>query len=204
MSPPSLFHLHFNTPNVDDAAERLGQLGVSLHRRFGSVGGESVSLTPEKPAPDRFRPKLQVHRHGAVDITLAPGRRPHFDHLGLFVRSTEDVCERAESRGWSVRPNERRTFVMTPWGFRVEIHDSSSDIVAALGSASEARLENVIVCLSDADAVSSAFGDVFGAVSDLRFESGEGPWVDSFGVVGRQSAFSVDVATLLRGSGTPA
>lgn len=36
---PTLFHLHFNTPDVAGAADRLGRAGVPLQRRFGSLRG---------------------------------------------------------------------------------------------------------------------------------------------------------------------
>ncbi|WP_248910711.1 VOC family protein [Halocatena marina] len=103
---PSLFHLHFNTPNVSEAATRLCEARLTLQRRFGSVRGEGTPLTPEEDTPDDFRLKLQVHQHGAVNITLAPGQRPHFDHLGLAVSNLEDTIDRVKDHGWSVRPND--------------------------------------------------------------------------------------------------
>ncbi|MFC6964584.1 hypothetical protein ACFQJ8_23780 [Halocatena marina] len=39
---PSLFHLHFNTPNVSEAATRLCEARLTLQRRFGSVRGEGT------------------------------------------------------------------------------------------------------------------------------------------------------------------
>lgn len=204
MTAPSLFHLHFNTPDVAGAADRLDRAGVPLERRFGSVRGEGASLGPDEAAPEGFRLKLQVHQRGAVNVTLAPGRRPRFDHLGLSVENAEDVIDRAESRGWSVRSNDRRTFVMTPWGFRVELHRSTADVVTELGEPEEARLEDVTLWLSDATAARDAFDGTFDPIPELHIRSGDGPWVDSFDVVGRRATRSIDVATLLGATDPPA
>ncbi|MFC7212516.1 VOC family protein [Saliphagus sp. GCM10025334] len=180
MAQSTLFHLHFNTPSVDEAAARLERAGLPLDQRFGSVCGEGVSLEPDDETPDGFRFKLQVHQRGGANVTLAPGRRPHFDHLGLIVDDFEGALDRAESRGWSVRRNERRTFVMTPWGFRVEAHPSDGEGVVGLGDVSDCRLEETVLYLPEADAARAAFVDVFGEVPALRIEPGESAWVETF------------------------
>ena len=163
---PSLFPLHFNTSNVIEAAIRLSEAGIPLQRRFGSVRGEGTSLTSEEDTPTDFRLKLQVHQHGAVNITLSPGQRPHFDHLGLAVSDLEDTMDRVKDHGWSIRSNERRTFVMTPWQFRVELHPETGDVVRELGDSSEAHLEDVFLQVPDAHAAREAFNEIF--LSSLR------------------------------------
>lgn len=197
MLQPTLFHLHFNTPDIVGAADRLARAGVRLQRRFGSVRGDSIALAPDDRTPDNFRLKLQVHQYGAVNITLAPGQQPRFDHVGLHVADIEDICSRAESHGWSVRSNERRTFVMTPWGFRVEIHPATADVVAELGEPTVAHLENVALVLSGATTARESLEEVFGPLSELQIERGEGPWINSFTVAQEQSASTVAVQTLL-------
>lgn len=197
MADPTLFHLHFNTPNVAGAADRLAGAGVQLQRRFGSVRGDSTALEPSDRKPDGFRLKLQVHQYGAVNITLAPGQQPRFDHFGLQVAKIEDTLDRAESRGWSVRSNERRTFVMTPWDFRVEIHPVTADVVTELGQPAVARLGNVALRLPDASSARKALTEVFGTIPELRVESGEGPWIDSFTIAEPQTASTIAVQTLL-------
>ncbi|MFC7230824.1 VOC family protein [Saliphagus sp. GCM10025308] len=180
MPQSTLFHLHFNTPSVGEAESRLERAGLPLNQRFGSVRGEGVSLGPTDEIPEGFRFKLQVHQRGGVNVTLAPGRRPHFDHLGLIVPDFEAALERAESRGWSVRRNERRTFVMTPWEFRVEVHPPDGEGVAELGDVSECRLEETVLRLLEADAARAALADVFGDIPALRIEPGESTWVETF------------------------
>lgn len=191
----TLFHLHFNTPDVRGAAGRLTAAGVPLQRRFGSLRGEGVSLAPADPEPPAFRFKLQVHRRGAVDVTLAPGRRPHFDHFGLLVPDREAVLARARDRGWSVRADSRRPFVMTPWGFRVEVHDANSPVVKDLGSADEARIESVRLHVPDAHVVRESLEVVFGRIPALELVEGEGPWVGSVELGGRAAPDGVEVET---------
>lgn len=199
MPHPTLFHLHFNTPDVPGAADRLERVGVGLDRRFGSVRGEGVSLQPGEDPPDAFRFKLQVHQRGAVNVTLAPGRRPHFDHVGLIVDDFEAVLDRAAARGWSVRRNERRTFAMTPWGFRVEVHPVDGAVVADLGEYSEMHLEETVLLLSEPDAGRAGFAHVFGEIPELRIRAGDGPWIDSFTIATPRTATDVDVQSLLDG-----
>lgn len=194
---PTLFHLHFNTPHVARAADRLNQAGIPLQQRFGSIRGDSASLAPEDERPDEFRLKLQAHQYGAVNITLAPGQRPHFDHFGLIVEDAENVLERAESRDWSVRSNERRTFIMTPWQFRIELHPETAEAVTGLDSSDRARLEDVTLCLPDASTAREAFTDVFGKIPELSVNSGEEPWIDSFSIVGNEMSSTVELETLL-------
>lgn len=197
MTQTTLFHLHFNTPNVSEAADRLARAGVRLQRRFGSVRGDGIALDPGDRTPDEFRLKLQVHQYGAVNITLAPGRQPRFDHFGLRVAKTEDIRNHAESHGWSVRSNERRTFVMTPWNFRVEIHPPTADVVTELGSPDTAHLENVALVLPAATTTRELLEEVFGPIPELEIERGEGPWIHSFTIAEGQTASTIAVQTLL-------
>ena len=184
-----LFHLHFNTPDVPALESWFESVGVPLRRRFGVVRGESVALAPDEDAPDDWRVRLQSHRVGGVDVTLAPGQRHRFDHLGLVTPGFDDVVARAEERGWSVRdPNGRRPFVMTPWGFRVELHSEESDVAGSLGSRDVARFERVELLVPDdeAEAVRDGLDEVFGEVSALAVTEGavERPTVRRFALSG--------------------
>ncbi|ELZ06924.1 hypothetical protein [Natrialba aegyptia] len=201
MDGPTLFHLHFNTPDVESAAERLEREGLPCTRRFGTVRGENRSFGPEDDVPDEFRFKLQVHRRGNVDITLAPGKRPRIDHLGLRSSDFDGALERARARGSSVRQNSRRTFVMTPWTFRMELHPrADEDRGAAERSESDDtvyRIEDALLSVPDADAVRTYFDTVFGAVPQLAIESGGEIWLESFTVATDRKQRRIDVAELL-------
>ncbi|WP_312907657.1 hypothetical protein [Natronosalvus caseinilyticus] len=199
MPQSTLFHLHFNTPSVDEAANHLERAGLPLDQRFGSVRGESVSLEPTDETPEGFRFKLQIHQRGGANVTLAPGRRPHFEHLGLIVPDFEAALERAESRGWSVRRNERRTFVMAPWEFRVEAHPPDGEGVVGLGDVSDCRLEETVLRVPEADVARAALADVFGEVPALRIEPGERAWVETFVLATSRTSRNVVVDELLGG-----
>ncbi|MFH5798951.1 hypothetical protein [Haladaptatus sp. CMAA 1911] len=169
-SPTRLFHLHFNTPDVSHAETELAANGLPPYRRFGRGDGEFHALDASDPVPDGFRLRLQNAQRGYVNVTIAPGRRPHFDHLGLCTSDFEAICNRADDAGWSVRDRDgRRTFVMTPWRFRVELHPDGSDVEADLGSWEELRFERVELDVPDSDA-EDEFRSVFGDVPELVFQ----------------------------------
>ncbi|MFC7165522.1 hypothetical protein [Halospeciosus flavus] len=128
-------------------------------------------------------------------MTLAPGRRPHFDHLGLLVSDRDAVLARARDRGWSVRTDERRPFVMTPWGFRVEVHDADSPAVQDLGSADEARIETVALHVRNPDVVRESLEVVFGCIPALELVEGAGPWVGAVELGGRAAPDGMEVET---------
>ncbi|WP_227373765.1 hypothetical protein [Haladaptatus halobius] len=186
MRPPTrLFHLHFNTPDVSGAERRLAGRRLPLYRRFGQIDGEFLALDASDSDPDDFR--LQNAQRGYVNVTIAPGRRPHFDHLGLCTTAFDALCDRAAERGWSVRSRDgRRTFVMTPWRFRVELHPHGSDVEADLGSWEVAHLERVELTVPDPDA-DDEFRAVFGDVPGLRIRRGDDVEVPRFCLAG--SAF---------------
>ncbi|MFC4549605.1 MULTISPECIES: VOC family protein [Halorussus] len=163
-----LFHLHYNVPDPSAAGRALADEGIPLRRRFGRVRDESVALAPGDPEPEGFRFRLRTHQRGYVNITLAPGRRPRFDHLGLCTRAFDEVLARAERAGWPVRdPDGRRPFVTTPWGFRVELHRDGSDVESSLGDWDDAHLDKVTAVVPNPEAVRDGFADVFGRVPGL-------------------------------------
>ncbi len=60
---------------------------------------------------------------GQVNITFGQGKRDRFDHIGFLVddREHNEVLKNAALLGWRVDEGERRTFISTPWRFRVEL-----------------------------------------------------------------------------------
>ncbi|WP_458208061.1 VOC family protein [Haladaptatus sp. NG-SE-30] len=190
--PTRLFHLHFNTPDVSGAETRLTDQGVPLYRRFGRVDGEFRVLEADDPVPENFRLRLQNAQRGYVNITLAPGRKPHFDHLGLCTTEFDAICDRADDAGWSVRDRDgRRTFIMTPWRFRVELHPDGNDVEADLGSWDEAHFERVELMIPDTatnPSVKREFESVFSTVPGLDILQDDEVRVPRFRLAG--SAFA--------------
>ncbi|MCO8246064.1 MULTISPECIES: hypothetical protein [unclassified Haladaptatus] len=179
-SPTRLFHLHFNTPDVSRAETELDANGLPPYRRFGQVDGEFHALDATDPIPDDFRLRLQNAQRGYVNVTIAPGRKPHFDHLGLCTTAFDAICDRAAEADWSVRDRDgRRTFVMTPWGFRVELHPDGSDVETDLGSWDDGHFERVELTVPDANA-DEQFRRVFGGVPGLAFREGDEVRVPAF------------------------
>ncbi|WP_158056647.1 hypothetical protein [Halorussus halophilus] len=199
-----LFHLHFNTPAVASARRALADHGVPLRQKFGHVSGESVVLAPDDEAPEDFRLRLQSHRRGYVDVTLAPGTRPHFDHLGVCTSEFDRVVARAEDVGWSVRDTDgRRPFVMTPWGFRVEVHRDGSDLESSLGDWDSGHLTEVELRVSDPDEVLAGLERVFGDLPELVVaqanDEADRPFVSRFTIAGDAlSERVVNVQKMLR------
>ena len=152
-----LFHLHYNAPDVARLEAELTAAGLSLHRRFGWVDDEFRSLEPDEPVPDGWRLHLQTMQAGYANVTLGQGTRFGFDHLGLYTGAFDAIVERARAAGWSVRePDGRRPFVMTPWGFRVELHPDGDDVEATLGSWTDGRIDAVHLAVPDESAVRGA------------------------------------------------
>ncbi len=179
-SPTRLFHLHFNTPDVSRAETELHAHGLLPSRRFGQVDGEFHALDAAAPIPDGFRLRLQNAQRGYVNVTIAPGRKPHFDHLGLCTTAFDAICDRATAAGWSVRDRDgRRTFIMTPWGFRVELHPDGSDVETDLGSWDDGHFERVELTVPDVDA-DEQFRRIFGDVPGLAFREDDEVRVPAF------------------------
>ena len=170
-----LFHLHYNVPNVPRAEHALADFGIPLQQRFGRIGGKPIALDPDESEPDGFRLRLQTRQRGYANLTLAPGRELRFDHLGLCSGDFEAIVDRAEERNWSVRNAEghRRPFVMTPWGFRVELHRDGSAVESSLGDWDEAHLSNVVLRVENPTEVRDELSAVFGDVPGLDVRAAE-------------------------------
>ncbi|WP_416839232.1 hypothetical protein [Haloferax sp. DFSO52] len=170
MDLPSVFHLHYHVPDVEYAASVLSSHGIEPNRRFGSVDGESVSLSADETPPESFTLRLQTNRGGVADVTLTPGPRLEFDHVGVVVEDVSAAVDRATERAWSVTENERRTFLITPWGFRLELQRATSDVVSALGSPEDCRFTEAILGVPTElrDDISRTIRAVVGDVQNLR------------------------------------
>ncbi|WP_335523420.1 hypothetical protein [Neobacillus drentensis] len=72
-------------------------------------------------------------RKGTINITFGYGKKIMFDHIGFFVSEKEQIkiCENANKLNWKVDKGERRTFIVTPYNFRIELQ-SNEDVVDSL------------------------------------------------------------------------
>ena len=171
---PSLFHLHFQVPDVGYAQSVLTNCGLPLHRRYGRVDDRPRSFGPDEAPPSRFQLRLQDAQRGTANVTIAPGPRLRFDHIGVLTASFDDVLSRARDEGWYVDDGDRRTFLHTPWGFRVEVHPFDHRVASTLGSPGTGRFERVELAVANPGAVRSSLDGLLGPLDTLSIEGWQG------------------------------
>jgi hypothetical protein len=143
-----LFHYHFWTPYVEETEKLYVDQGFRISLRNGKYNGEFQTFNPPLSWDD-FRDKdikfrIIEARKGAVNITFGYGKKVIFDHIGFLVSPAEyqQILENAESLNWKVDAGERRTFIATPYGFRVELQTNGDAID---GTADEAKLKELLL-----------------------------------------------------------
>ncbi len=143
-----LFHYHFWTPYVEETENFYKENGFRVSLRIGKYNGEFQTFHPPLTWDD-FRDKKVLFRiievrKGAVNITFGYGKKILFDHIGFLVSDEEKakICENAEKMNWHVDESERRTFITTPYNFRIELQ-SNLDVVDSLKN--ETKIETMKV-----------------------------------------------------------
>lgn len=129
-----LFHYHFWTPYVEKTEKFYKDNNFRVSQRFGKYNGEFQTFNPPLTW-DEFREKKILFRiievrKGAVNITFGYGKKIIFDHIGFLVLEEEknQICENAEKINWKVEKGERRTFITTPYNFRIELQTNTDAI----------------------------------------------------------------------------
>jgi hypothetical protein len=145
-----LFHYHLVTSKVRETEARyLGRLAFSLLGRYGRIGEEQATFESGVPWDelDRmgFRLRLSELQRGAINVVVQPGHWeiPRVDHLGLALDEDEfgAVMTRANLGGLKVQEHaERRTFIATQAGFRLEIHPPREWLEDLLADETQLRL----------------------------------------------------------------
>ncbi|WP_251551095.1 hypothetical protein [Neobacillus muris] len=132
-----LFHYHFWTPFVEETEKFYVDHGFRISQRIGKYQGDFQTFNPPLKWDD-FREKKILFRiiearKGAINITFGYGKRISFDHIGFLVSKTEqsEICENAAKMNWVVDQGERRTFIATPYHFRIELQ-TNKDAVDSL------------------------------------------------------------------------
>ncbi|MCM3413240.1 hypothetical protein [Metabacillus litoralis] len=122
-----LFHYHFWTPYVEKTEKFYLDNGFRISQRIGKYNGDFQAFNPPLTWDD-FRGKKILFRiiearKGAVNITFGFGKKIMFDHIGFLVSEEEqgNICENAAKMNWEVDKGERRTFITTPYNFRIEL-----------------------------------------------------------------------------------
>ncbi|MEN1936329.1 hypothetical protein AAIE21_12155 [Paenibacillus sp. 102] len=122
-----LFHYHFWTPHLEEMENFYQNCGFRISTRIGKYNGEFQQFDPPLTWDD-FRDKQILFRiiearKGKINITFGYGKKITFDHIGFLVSKGEckTICKQAEKLQWKVNSGERRTFIFTPYGFRIEL-----------------------------------------------------------------------------------
>ncbi len=122
-----LFHYHFWTDKAEAMERFYRSREFRTALRIGRENGEMRTYNPPLDWEDfrhrgiRFRIIEMIRGH--VNVTFGDGTRDRLDHLGVLVDEEEHdaVANRARQSGMQVKESDARTFVQTPWGFRLEL-----------------------------------------------------------------------------------
>lgn len=134
-----LFHYHLWTPFVEETERFYQQLGFQVTQRIGKYEGAFTSFDPPLDWDDfREQPilfRIIEMKRGAINMTFGYGKKVMFDHIGFLVTEADrlQILGRAEAVGLTVQANERRTFIQTPFGFRIELQTHPDAIRSETG-----------------------------------------------------------------------
>ncbi|GLI85088.1 hypothetical protein ANABIO32_28090 [Rossellomorea marisflavi] len=140
------FHYHWWTDKVEEMEAWYRGIGFETRQRIGRANGEMREFNPPLEWEDFRQDDVQFRIiemvQGRMNITFGQGKRDRFDHIGFLVDELEhdEVLKNAAHLGWRVDEGERRTFISTPWRFRVELQ-RRKEAVGSEAFPSLARLE---------------------------------------------------------------
>jgi hypothetical protein len=132
-----LFHYHFWTPYVEETEKFYEENGFQVSLRTGKYEGNFQTFNPPLTWND-FREKnilfrIIEMRKGTVNITFGYGKKIMFDHIGFLVSTEEhnQICDNAQKMKWEVKVGERRTFISTPYEFKIELQ-TNTDVIDSM------------------------------------------------------------------------
>jgi hypothetical protein len=167
-----LFHYHLVTSELRTVEARyLGRLGFALVARHGRIGEEHVSAEQgtgwEKLDREGFKLRLSELERGSANVVLQPGhwRVPRVDHLGIALDEDEFQSVLGRAMQWNLRVQEhgeRRTFVATSAGYRLEIHPPRDWIDELLEEQDEFRLAELQLKADEPATKAGALADLLG------------------------------------------
>ncbi|WP_079478930.1 hypothetical protein [Halobacillus salinus] len=169
-----LFHYHWWTELVEQMEDFYREQGFETVLRVGRHEGEMQTFNPPLEWDD-FRNKGISFRiiemvKGQTNITFGYGKADRFDHIGLLVGEDEyeRIIDKAKDLNLKINEGERRTFVSTPWKFRIElqrrqgvVHDKGTLVNAMdIGLPFQDGKPRIIADLLDLDLYSESNSEV--------------------------------------------
>jgi len=171
-----LFHYHLVTSRVREVEARyVGKLAFELVARHGRIGEDLTSFEPgvswDELDAMAFRLRLTELEKGAVNVAVQPGQwpLPRVDHVGLALdeNELEDALERARHADLRVQEHgDRRAFVSTNVGYRLELHPPRGWIDQLLARRDELRLAELHLRADDPEAKASGLAEILGLQHD--------------------------------------
>jgi hypothetical protein len=171
-----LFHYHLVTSELRDVEARyIGKLGFDLVARYGRIGEDHVTaesgLSWDKLDRDGFKMRLSELQRGAVNVVVQPGhwRIPRVDHFGIALDEDhfQDVLARAASLDLPVQERgNRRTFVSTNAGYRLELHPPREWIDELLDARDVLHLNELQLRSDRPEHKATALADILGVALD--------------------------------------
>lgn len=170
-----LFHYHLWTPHLAEMEDFYTEIGFNVKLRLGKRDGKFASFNPPltwedfQPNPPLFRIIEMVS--GSVNVTFGFGKTTKFDHLGFLVSQEEYnlICQNAKGQSLTVEEGERRTFVYTPFGFKIELQLREDAVPSIHGE----EIKRMVLSIAD-PRIPPLFQELLGDVpSQLEFVQGE-------------------------------
>ncbi len=172
MKKMKCFHYHWWTDKVEEMEAWYRGIGFETRQRIGRANGEMREFNPPLEWEDFRQEEVQFRIiemvQGQVNITFGQGKRDRFDHIGFLMDDLEhdEVLKNAALLGWRVDEGKRRTFISTPWRFRVELQ-RRKEAVRSEAYPSLARLKLNI----DRPGRLSALAELLGAEAEDKGET---------------------------------
>jgi hypothetical protein len=171
-----LFHYHLVTSEVRELEARyVGKLGFELIARHGRIGESSVTVESgtgwDELDAQGFVLRLSELERGAVNVVLQPGhwRMPRVDHLGVALPDGDFDAVLMRAAGWNLpvqERNNRRTFVSTNAGYRIELHPQSEWVDGLIDAGEELRIAELQLATDKPEAKAVALADILGLLSE--------------------------------------
>ena len=176
-----LFHYHWWTDKTEEMEKFYREQGFETKLRVGRYQGDMQPFNPPLTWDD-FRDKQVAFRiiemvNGQTNVTFGHGTKDRFDHIGILVSETEykRILENAEALNWRVSEGERRTFISTPWRFRIELQ-LRMEVVSDQNHTQIKAMEMDLPFQENPESIAHLLGLTIGQRDETKVEVGNKDW----------------------------